>query len=235
MFNKISSLTLAILLFLVFFGTRGNFYFYIAGVAGVVLATLAVNFKRLNFTWPHLLLPTLYVIGIGSTFAIITETVARIVFLVVACIIFYFLEMKLGKESHFLQNTFLLSVFAGYLGLFAAHYYFPVSSLILAVAAFAVTYIFALQGFAGFTQPAKKYFYFLLALLCGEAAWGLALWPTHFFVNTVVLFCMFYLIWLFAFSAFFGKLNVAKIYWQIFLVGLALIAVLATAAWEPLR
>lgn len=235
MFNRISSITLAILLFLVLFGTRDNFYFFITGVAGLVLATLAVNFKRLNFTWPHLLLPTIYLIGIGSTYALITNHTARTVFLAFSAIAFYFLEIKLGKESHFLQNAFLLSVFAWYLGIFAGHYYFPVSTLILAVVLFMCTYLFSIQGFAGFTQPAKKYFHFLLALLAAEAGWGLALWPTHYFVNAVVLFCLFYLVWLFAFSAFFGKLNKAKISLQIVFIVIVLVLVLSTAAWRPLR
>ncbi|OGE82095.1 MAG: hypothetical protein A3B10_00640 [Candidatus Doudnabacteria bacterium RIFCSPLOWO2_01_FULL_44_21] len=235
MFNKISSLALAILLFLVLWGTQSHFYIFLAAVGGLILATIAINYRRLNFTWPHLMLPIIYLIGVAVVFAVVGSGTVRLIFLIFAALAFYVLEFKLGKESHFLQNIFLLSTFGWFLGIFALEFYLRLPTIFLAILVFVITYLFAVQGFAGFTLPSKKYFYLLLALVCAEAAWGIMLWPTFYFVNAVVLFCIFYLIWLFAFSAFFGKLTKAKMYWQVILVVIVLTAVLSTAAWKPLR
>jgi hypothetical protein len=235
MFTRISSLTLAVLLFLVLLGSQGNFYIYAISIVVLIFATFAINFRRLNFTWPHLLLPTIYLLGVASVFAVVTSSTFRLVFLILACILFYMLEMKLGKESHFLQNIYLLSVFALYLGLFALEFYFNLRVWYLIPLVFLLTYFLAVQGFAGFSLPAKRHFYFLVALVVSEAAWGLVFWPTHYFVDSVVLFCVFYLLWLFSFSAFFGRLSKQKIYWQLTLVAVVLVVTLATAAWRPLH
>ncbi len=235
MFNRISSLTLAILLFLTFFGSRNYHYILLAAVVFMILASLAINYRRLNFTWPHLLLPILYLVGVASVFAVIASFKLQVIFLISASLVLYVLEMKLGHESHFLQNIFLLSVFAWYMGLFALQLYIRLPVIWLILVVFSSTYLFGIQGFAGFSLPAKKYFYMLLAMICAEAAWGLSFWPTHFFVDAFVLFCIFYLIWLFAFSAFFGKLSKAKIYWQMTWVAFAIIIVLGSATWRPLK
>jgi len=235
MFTKIFSFTLSILLFLMLFGTREYPYFFALATVALVGSTLVFNYKRLNFTWPHLLLPTIYLIATAFIFGLITDSNLRIGFILAASIVFYFLEIQLGRESHFFQNLFLLSVFGIYLGLFSFEYYLHLQIYWLLLLVFMFTFIFAVQGFAGFALPAKKYFHFLTALIITEAAWGLTFWPTHYFVETVVLFCLFYLLWLFAFSAFFGKLSKAKIYWQLSLVAMVLIITLSTAAWRPLR
>lgn len=235
MFTKISSITLAILLFLVLYGAQGNLYILATSIVVLIFATFAINFKRLNFTWPHLLLPTVYLLGVGSVFSILPSFSFRLTFLILASIIFYVLEIKLGRESHFLQNIYLLSVFALYLGLFALQFYFNLKFWWIVPMTFLLTYFLAVQGFAGFSLPAKKYFYILLALICSEVAWGLTFWPTHFFVNSVVLFSIFYLLWLFAFSAFFGRLSREKVYLQLALISIVLVLTLSTAAWRPLR
>ena len=234
MFTKISSLTLAILLFLVLMGSRNNPYVLVISTLVLIFASFALNFKRLNFTWPHLVLPTTYILAVTSVFIIISQPTFRTVFLVAASVVFYFLEMKLGRESHFLQNSFLFTVFGLYLGTFAVQYYYHIPGPWIMPVIFIESYLFSVQGFAGFTLPAKKYFNMLIALITMQAALGLTLWPTHFFVNTVVLFCLFYIIWIFAFSAFFGKLSRQKVYWQASLVALVLILTLTTAAWRPL-
>lgn len=241
MFTRISSLTLAILLIVLLgsqsqpFGSHTNFYVLFGATIVLILATLILNFRRLNFTWPHLLLPTLYLCAMVSVFVVISGPNIRLAFLIFSGLVFYFLEMRLGRESHFLQNVYLASLFGWYLGLFAIQFYFNLNGAVLAILVFASTYLFAIQGFAGFTLPAKKYFYFIIALLCAEGAWGLTFWPTYFSINAVVLFCMFYLLWLFSFSAFFGKLSRAKIYWQVALVIIVLTISLTTTAWQSLR
>lgn len=226
---------MAFLLFFVLLGSQGNQYIYTASIVVLILAVFAINFKRLNFTWPHLLLPTIYLLGVASVFAVIADPNFRIVFLVAACLLFYVLEMKLGHESHFLQNMFLLSAFGLYLGLFAAQFYFNLKAWWFVPLVFLATYLLSVQGFAGFSLPAKRYFYLMHALVISEAAWGLIFWPTYFFVDSVVLFCIFYLLWLFSFSAFFGRLTRQKIYWQLTLVAIVLLLTLSTAAWRPLR
>jgi hypothetical protein len=235
MFTKISSITLAILMFLMLLGSQSHLYVLAGSVVVLIFAAFAINFKRLNFSWPHLLLPSIYLIGAAGVFAIIPSTIIRISFLFLASVLFYLLEVKLGKESHFLQNIYLLSVFAIYLGMFALQFYFNLQIWYLVPLSFIVTYFLAVQGLAGFSLPAKKYFYLLIALIAAEATWGMAFWPTHYFVNSVILFCIFYLLWLFAFSAFFGKLSRAKIYWQLTLIAIVVIVTLSTAAWRPLR
>lgn len=234
MFIKISSLTLAIFMFFVLFGSRQHPYMFAAAVFGLILATLAINFKRLNFTWPHLLLPILYILAAAGVFALIPNPAWQIMFLVLSSVLFFLMEIRLGKESHLLQNIYLLSAFGLFLSLFASEFYFRMPLYYFVPAVFVVSFILAIQGFTGFVLPAKKYFYLLLSLACAEAAWGLAYWPTHFFVGAVVLFCVFYILWLFSFSAFFGKLSRAKIFWQLSLVGIILMVTLATAAWKPL-
>jgi predicted ferric reductase len=49
--------------------------FYIVATIIVILifASLAINFKRLNFTWPHLMLPVIYLLGVGSVFIILNS------------------------------------------------------------------------------------------------------------------------------------------------------------------
>ncbi|OGE80083.1 MAG: hypothetical protein A2660_00330 [Candidatus Doudnabacteria bacterium RIFCSPHIGHO2_01_FULL_45_18] len=238
MFNRISSTTLGLLMLVLLLGsTAGNTSnYYVLGwsIAVLILASLVINFKRLNFTWPHLLLPIIYLISSGSIFAIITDSTWRLVFLIVASVVFGILEMKLGRESHFLQNVYLLSVFGLYLALFAVEFYFDLQIWWFVLAVFALTYFLAIQGFAGFDLPAKKYFYLLLAMICAEAAWGLSFWPIYFLAAAVILFCFYYVLWLFAFSAFFGRLTRQKVYWQLALVTIVLFLTLSTAAWKPL-
>lgn len=234
MFTRISSFILAILLFLVFLGSAANLYVFAASVAILIFASLAINFKRLNFTWPHLMLPVIFLIASGSVFTIINSSTLRLVFLVAIAVTFYFLEIKLGRESHFLQNVYLLSVFALFLSLSAFGFYFNVRVWLIVPMVFLMTYLLAIQGFAGFSLPSKKYFHLLIALVVAEVAWGLSFWPTHFFVNAVIIFCFFYILWLFSFSAFFGKLTRQKVYWQLTLVTIVLALTLATAAWRPL-
>lgn len=234
MFNRLSSLILAILLFAILAGSANNFYVFAASLAILLIATFSINVKRVGLSWPHLLLPVFFLLGIGGVFVIITASGARIAFLLGASILFYLLESNLGKESHLLQNIYLFSVFSLFLGMFSAFFYFHLPTLLLVFGTYVIAYVLIVQGYAGFSLPAKKYFHFLTAVVCAEVAWGLTFWPTHYFVNAVVLFCVFYLIWIFSFSAFFGKLNWKKAYWQLGLVGLALIITLASAAWQPL-
>ena len=241
MFNRITSLILSVLLLALlgsqtaYFVSQPNYFLLAGAIVGLITIASFFNYKRLGFSWPHLLLPAIYLLGISMVFMIITNPRWQVIFLFFAALVLYILEMRLGRESHFLQNIFLLSVFAWYMGLFAAHFYFNLPGWILAILVFGATYLFAVQGFAGFTQPVKKYFYIVLALVCTEAAWGLSLWPTYFPVNAVVLFCIFYLLWLFSFSAFFGKLSPAKIYLQVALIIIVLVITLSTSAWQTIR
>lgn len=237
MFNKISSLVLALAMFVVFYGSVksvNDFYIFLASLGALLVATTLINIKRLGFSWSQLLLPIIYIIGVGSIFIVIPDPFQRLAFLVGASIIFYWIEDQLGRESHFLQNVYLFSVFAWFLGLFAVHFFLDISTWWIVPIGFLISYLLISQGFAGFSLPAKKYFNFLIAFVCSQAIWGLTFWPTHYLVNSVVLFCVFYLFWIFSFSAFFGKLSIKKIYWQLVLIGFVLLLTLSTAAWQPL-
>jgi hypothetical protein len=112
-------------------------------------------------------------------------------------------------------------------------YYFRLNFVWLFFGTFVLTWLLILQGFAGFGISGKKYFYVIIPLLCSELALGVAAWPTHFFVNAVVTFSAYYLLWVLAFAAFLGKLNRNKIYWQLFFVTFILALTLLTAAWKP--
>ncbi len=235
MFNKISPIILGILLFLVLAGSERNLGVFLTSLLIVILVTLYVNYRRFGLNWSHLLLPVFFLLGIGMVGVVMPSTATKIVFTASAVISFVLLEMYLGHESHLLQNLYLLSVFMIYLGLFAARFYFVDVSFWWILATLGIfTYLLILQGFAGVSLPSKKYFCLMITLAVTEAAFGLMLWPTHFLVNAVVSFSFFYLLWLFAFSAFFGKLSVKKSSWQLTLVGTALIVTLSTAAWQPL-
>lgn len=235
MFTKISSFVLAVLLFFGLLQSQASPYAFAGAVLILLFMAFAVNFRRLNFTWPHLLLPTLFIFATASCFAVISNPQTRLIFLLFASIAFFLLELRLGRESHLLQTFYLFSVFSIYLGYFALKFYFNLPLFLVIPLVFIASYLFALQGLSGFSLPAKKYFYFLIALLCAEAAWGLLLWPTHFFVDAVVLFSFFYLLWLFSFSAFFGKLSKQKIFWQVGIISIILILTFLTAAWKPVR
>jgi hypothetical protein len=234
MFTKISSLTLAILMFLVFFGSTTSPWVFMAAVAGIVLSTLAINYRRLNFTWPHLMLPALFLLATACIYVVIPDHQWKITFLALASIAFFMMEVRLGRESHLLQNLYLYSAFGLFLGLFGAQFYLRLPVYLFVIAVFIASFILSIQGFTGFQLPAKKYFYLVIGITCAEVAFGLTFWPTHFFVNTVVLFLVFYILWLFSFSAFFGKLTRAKIFWQLTLVSIILFITLITAAWKPL-
>jgi hypothetical protein len=234
MFNRISSFILAILLFAVLAGSASHITVFIASLLILMVATFSINLKRIGLSWPHLLLPVLFLLGIGSVFMVITGPTIRLLFLLAAAVTFYLLESDLGRESHLLQNVYLLSVFALYVGLFAIEHYLNLHTIWMVLAMFCLTYLLIIQGFAGFSLPAKRYFNLLTALTLAEAAWGLSFWPTHYVVNAVVAFCIYYIIWIFSFSAFFGKLTWKKIYLQIALVAVVLAITLSSAAWRPL-
>lgn len=242
MFNRISSLVLAIAMFMVFWGSvraEDNFNVFLTSLPVLIGAITIINMKRLGFSsWSQILLPIIYVIGMGCIFAVLPETNSeylRLTFLIIASIVLFGVEMQLGRESHFLQNVYLFSAFSWFLGLFAFAFYLNLSTTWTVGAAFFAAGLLILQGFAGFSLPAKKYFNFLVALVCAQVTWGLLFWPNHYLVKAVVLFCVFYLLWIFSFSAFFGKLSIKKIYWQLTLVFIVLLITLATAAWEPLN
>jgi hypothetical protein len=237
MFNRISALVLSLAMFMVFLGSVrsvNDFYIFLSSISVLLIAVTVINIKKLGFSWPHILLPVIYIIAVGCIFVVITNPSHRSVFLFFASAMLYGVESQLGKESHFLQNIYLFSVFSWFLGLFALKFYLDLSTLWTVTAAFFATYCLIVQGFAGFSLPAKRYFNLLVALICAQATWGLLFWPTHYLVNAVVLFSVFYLLWIYSFSAFFGKLSVKKIYWQLALVIFVLAVTLATAAWQPL-
>lgn len=234
MFNKVSSLTLALLLFLVLFGSASNFLVFLLSLGILILATLVINVKRVGWSIAHLLLPTYFLLGVGSVFSVITSPTFRAIFLIVCALVFFMVEIHLGRESHFLQNIYLLSSFAIFAGLFALDFYFNLPVWVMALLFLFFSYLLIVQGFVGITLPAKKHFSAVITLLCAQLAIGLSLWPTYFLVNAIVLFCAFYILWLFAVSIFFGKLTTQKIYWQLALVTLVLILTLSTAAWQPL-
>lgn len=234
MFDKISSASLAILLFLVLLGGNSNLYVFMAAIGFLAFVTFAINVKRVGWAWSHLLLPTFFILASASVFSVLPSDFLRILFLSITAVLLFMIELQLGRESHFLQNVYLLSVFGIYLGIFALQFYFHLNVILTVIAFFLFTYLFIVQGFAGFALPTKKYFYLITSLIISQLAWGILLWPTYFFVNAVVLFCAYYLLWLFGFSVFLGKLSNKKIYWQLTLVFILLLLTLATASWRPL-
>jgi hypothetical protein len=185
-------------------------------------------------SWPHLMLPVFYILGMGCIFMVLTTTGMRVAFLVPAAFVFYMIEVQLGRESHFLQNVYLFSSFAILIGLYALQFYFHLNYLWMVPLIFIATYALIVQGFAGFSLPVKKYFSFLIAFVCAQIAWGLSLWPTYFVVNALITFSVFYLLWIFSFSAFFGKLTRNKIYWQLSLVLIILAVTLSSTSFRPL-
>lgn len=235
MYQRISSILLAVFMFLGFSFVQTDFQRLVFLTLGLILVATVINIRRLGFVWPHLLLPILFLAAAGSTYAMLNYEAIRIWFLVAGCLAFYFLEIKLGQESHFLQGLFLLSAFGLFVTLFAADFYFRINQIWMFAAGYFVAWLLITQGLAGFELPAKKYFVQLIALIVAQTALGLSLWPTHFAASGAVLFLIFYLLWIFAVSAFFGKLSRTKIYWQLGLAAIALLAILATTPWRPLN
>ncbi|MBI2607508.1 MAG: hypothetical protein HYW51_01660 [Candidatus Doudnabacteria bacterium] len=234
MTKHLSAISLSLLLLFALSGSTGSISLLAVFVLGLILITYLVNFFRLGFTWPHLLLPTFFLLAVGFVFTIITTPTLRLIFLLVAAALFYFLETKLGRESHYLQGLYLFSIFGIYAGLFALRFYLNLNVWLLLLLIILATYFFSIQGFAGFDLSSKRNFIFIIVLVIAQSGLGLTLWPTHFLINAAVLFTFFYLLWIFAVSAFLGKLTMKKIFWQIGLVSVFLLIILSSAAWRPL-
>src|SRR3989338_1601211 len=163
--KHISSLLLAVLLFLGFTGGASNIFLLAAILAGLILLAFIVNFTRLGFAWPHLLLPTFFLLAAGFTQAIIISNFGRMIFVVIAAILFYFLETRLGRESHYLQGMYLMSIFGIYTGLFSLRFYLNLNIWLLAGAIIFFTSLFSLQGYAGFDLSTKRSFIFVTVLV----------------------------------------------------------------------
>lgn len=234
MFSRVSSAILALLFFFVFSSGSANQWYFFSSVAFLVIASCLINIRRIGLSWSHLLLPVLYLFATASVYVVISSASLRLVFLLAATLCFYLIELQLGKESHFLQNIFLFSVFAIFLGIFALDFYVQISPPALSAMFFVASLVFIVQGFAGFSLPVKKYFVFLTALIIAQLSWGISLWPTHYTVNAAILFSVFYLLWIFSVAVFFGKLTWKKAILQAGLVVLALAAILSAAAWRQL-
>lgn len=234
MLNRVSALILAVMMFLIFQGSTASLSVLAVGLVLFIAFSFAVNYKRIGASYPHLILPCFYLLGMGGVFALLTNSTIRFIFLILSVIVFYFIEKQLGRESHFLQNVYLLSVFAIFVDLFALQFYFHLNFLIIAALMFLLAYALIIQGFAGFSLPVKKHFSILIALSCAEVALGLVFWPTYFVVDGIVAFAVFYVLWIFSFSAFFGKLSRQKIYWQLSLVFIVLAVTIISANFRPL-
>lgn len=236
MLNRIYPLVLAVLLFLALFNTTENLGLLIWSLLGVIVLTTAVNLKRIGIYWPHLFLPIGLLVGVGMVYAVIANPSLRLIFLFAATVGFYTLERQLGRESHWLQNLFIISGLLIYIGLFAWNFYFVGLGFWWALGLISLaSWLLIVQGFAGITLEAKKYFFILMMVIITQAAAGLLLWPTHFLLGATVLFLIFYLLWALALAVFFGKLSVQKIYWQLTMATAVLIAILSTASWLPIR
>jgi len=234
MLKRVSAIILSILLFLSFTLSGESISLLGISVLGLMVISYVLNSFQLKFTWPHLLLPTFFLLAVGVSFAVITLPIIRTIFLVVSAILYYLLQIKLGKESYFLQSVFLLSAFGIYSGLFALEFYLNLNIWLVLLGVLVFTLLFTLQGFAGFELTTKKNLILIIVLLITQSALGLLLWPVHFLVSGAVLFGIFYLLWVFLVSAFFGKLTRNKIFWQVGLVSIFLLIILSTAAWKPL-
>jgi hypothetical protein len=239
MFNRVSSLILTLLLLMIFWWSAqavnpSSLTVFVVSLGLFIVSTFIVNIRRLGTSWPHLMLPVFYLLGMGSIFMVLTTSAMRLLFLIPAAFVFYMIELELGRESHFLQNVFLFSAFAIFVGLFGLQFYFHLNYIWMTLLIFFASYGLIMQGFAGFSLPVKKYFSFLIAFVCAQAAWGLSLWPTYYVVNALIAFSIFYLLWIFSFSAFFGKLTRNKIYWQLGLVLIILAVTLSTTSFRPL-
>lgn len=234
MIKYVSAFSLSILLFLALIGSAENIARLSVFVLGLIVITYLINYARIGFAWPHLLLPSFFLIAVGLSYAVITTSTLRVIFSIIASILFYFLEIKLGRESHYLQGLFIFSTFGIYTGLFALEFYINLNIWLLLLGVILVTYFFSLHGFAGFELKTKKNFIWVIILIVFQAALGLLLWPTHFLIDASVLFVIFYLLWIFSVSAFLGKLTMKKIYMQVALAGIFLALILSSAAWKPL-
>jgi hypothetical protein len=234
MLKIITAITLSILLFISFTLSGESISLICYSVLGLIAVTYLINLLRLELSWPHLLLPIFFLLAVGLSYLIITIPALRTVFLVISGLLFYFLEINLGKESYFLQSIFLLSAFGIYSGLFALEFYLNLNIWLILLGVSAFTLLFTLQGFAGFELYTKKNLILLIVLIITESALGLLLWPVYFLVSGAVLFAIFYLLWIFLVSSFFGKLTRNKIYWQLSMVSIFLLIIFISSAWRPL-
>lgn len=234
MFDKLSSLFFSGLLFLLLFNSQESVYVLLGSAVALIIAILAVNIRKVGLAWSHQFISLTYIVAVFSGFVLVPSQNFRLVFLIAGCILFYFVQINLGKESQLLQNVFLGSLFIIYTAIFSLQHYQNISIWLLLILVFVLTLIFSIQGFAGFSTSSKKHFIFILTIFCVEAFVALYLWPIYFLIKGAILFLLFYLFWVFATANFFGKLTAKKIIFQSTIVFICIVVLLLSTTWHKL-
>lgn len=234
MFDKLSSLFFSGLLFLLLFNSQESVYVLLGSAVALVIALIAVNLRKVGLAWSHQFISLTYIVAVFSGFVLVPSQNFRLVFLIASCILFYFVQMNLGKESQLLQNVFLGSLFIIYTAIFSLQHYQNINIWLLLALIALLTFMFSIQGFAGFSISSKKHFIFVLTVLCVEASAGLYLWPIYFPIKGAILFLLFYLFWVFSVADFFGKLTRKKVIFQSVIVFACLVILLLSTTWRKL-
>jgi hypothetical protein len=234
MLDKLSSVFFSGLLFLLLFNSQESIYVLVGSAVALMVAILAMNLRKVGLAWSYQFISLTYIAAVFSGFILVPNQNLRLIFLIISAILFYFVQINLGKQSQLLQNVFLGNLFVIYVAIFSLQHYQRINLWVFLGLVTFLTFIFSVQGFAGFSTVSKKYFIFVLTFLAAQASLALFFWPVLFLTKAVVLFFLFYLFWSFAVAVFFGKLTKKKIILQSGIVFISLVLLLVSAAWQKL-
>lgn len=244
MFQKLSSLFLAII-FIVLFSLEGLLLWqFLLGIGGLIVLTTVINFfvhgkgihRVEEFTF--LLFPVLW-IGASTVVIFLQNTKFwEIVFVYVLGIVFFRLQLNLRERTNsvFLENIFFLSSFGIFLGIWAIDFFFtPAWWLIMALVFVFSVILFWTGIFNTHADLKEKIIYsLLLAFALTEISWALLFWPLHFVSIAIVISVIFYLAWTITRLHFLGLLNKKKIAYYSGFSFLIIFVTLSTAVWLPI-
>ena len=244
MFQKFSSLFLAIIFVALFNMQSLVLWQLLTGVGGLIMITTIVNYflhrkgihRIENYTF--LLLPVIWISA--SAIFIFLQNVRfwEIVFAYALGIIFFRLQLSLQARvnSVFSENVFFLSAFGIFLGIWAINFFFTPGWWIIMALVFLFSVILIWIGIFNTHAERKERITYTLFLSLGltEISWALLFWPLHYLSMAIVISAIFYLAWTMTRLHFLGMLNFKKIAYHSGFIALILIITLSTAAWLPL-
>ena len=244
MFQKFSSLFLAIV-FVVLFSLQSLLLWQLlTGLGGLIVVTTIINYflhrkgihRIEGFTF---LLVPIFWISASSIFIFLQNTKFwETIFVYALGVIFLKLQLSLQARfnSVFSENIFFLSTFGIFLGIWAINFFFtPAWWIIMALVFVFSAILFWIGIFNTHAESKEKLTYaLLLALGLTEISWALLFWPLHFLSMTIVIAIIFYLAWTMTRLHFLGLLNKKKIAYHSGFSILILIITLSTSVWLPL-
>lgn len=213
-----------------------------------------IYLQKYNF-WVLLRSALLYISGFGI-FVLLPTSMARLLFLVSACLLIILFEISLGNfaENLFINETLIIA-FGFFIFLAALNQYFPYSQqfawhlgkLRVLGWKFSMQPFYLLGTFLAALFLSRSFYEFIpqgektkwtaalaMGLFCAELFWALSLLPFHYATQALVLFSVYYFCLILNYFYLFNTLTLKKIQFHLILIILVCgITVLATP-WKIL-